>query len=167
MTFATNPLRKLFINTADVRPDVFLNSGNAKTFLQFEVHSSKQLSSTYSEDDYYSTTRKLATGLAEQLRCLRQIRPEVVQLYGFYVPTGYFPTKPIEKLECIWDEEQLKFCITCYICSNESSFQQDLLEIFDRQQEIFNQIQVHDRASSLLLPLTQSFLGNFGNNALW
>ena len=69
---ATDPVRLLFVKE-DIRPDVFINCDhNGKTFLQFEVHSTKSKASVYKDDDYRSTLRKLAAGLAEQLRCLRQ-----------------------------------------------------------------------------------------------
>ena len=70
IVLATDPVRLLF---EDIRPDVFINCDhNGKTFLQFEVHSTKSRASVYKDDDYRSTLRTLAAGLAEQLRCVRQ-----------------------------------------------------------------------------------------------
>ena len=57
---------------------------NGKTFLQFEVHRTKSRASVYKNDDYRSTLRKLAAGLAEQLRCLRQADVDTTEIVGYY-----------------------------------------------------------------------------------
>jgi hypothetical protein len=80
------------------------------------------------------------------------------------VPTGNFSDKPIEKVICIWNEDSLTFCIDCFVCNSKSVFEQHLLEVVGRQQHIFSEIQF-GRTSALLLPLTQTFVGTFGNNA--
>lgn len=166
ITFATDPIQKLFVKT-DVHCGVFLNCRNGKTFVQFEVHSTKQQSSTYSEDDYYSIIKILTAGLAEQLRCLRQVKLETVVIYGFYVPTSNFLTKPIEKVQWKWNEKKLKFSITCCICNSKSIFERELIEIVDTQEVLFNELQnqLVGLREQALLPLTRLFIQNFGADA--
>ena len=168
LKFPQKPIQLLFVKS-DIQPDVFLNCCNTNklfTFLQFEVHSARKNTKTYNDEEYCSTIRKLASGLAEQLRCLRQIDPEQLILCGFYVPTGFFCDKPIEVVKCEWNENTLEFQITCYPYRTERELIHDLEEIFHHQKRIFEQLQLPDREGpTFVIPLTSGFLRNIGTNA--
>lgn len=165
MGFAVPSLRLLFVKQ-DVCPDIFFNI-DGKTFLLMEIHSSKKNSHVYDESDYRSTIRKLAIGLAEQLRHLRQANRDITTLSGFYFPTIRFMEKPMEKVKCTWNEELMQFIITPFVYRDTQEFELDFRSVALEQREIFdaNGIRAQQPFQSVI-PLTSSFLGMFGADAI-
>lgn len=76
------------------RPDVSLYSQQGQLLLQIEVNSSKR----------DSTVFKLAMGLIDQNRYLKNRLSTVSSCIGFYYPVG---KGVIEKVECTWKDELL------------------------------------------------------------
>ena len=165
IVLATDPVQLLFVKK-DIRPDVFINCDHGKTFLQFEVHSTKSRATVFNIDDYRSTVRKLATGLAEQLSCLRQADMDTTEIVGYYLPTISFLHKPIQKIKCLWDEKKLRFKVTCEVlCSKRDA--EDLKHVFIDQKRVFENITDQNRTNLPVLRLSKQFLErNFGRGAM-
>ena len=84
ITFATEPMRPLFVKR-DIHPDILFNSlPSDKTFLIFDVHSTRKSSSIYSDDEHQNNIRHLGISLAKQLRCARQVNPNLLEMVGYY-----------------------------------------------------------------------------------
>jgi hypothetical protein len=111
-----------------VYPDIIVNlPPEGPAILQrFEIHSCKEKAHECNKDDYCSTIRKLSISLAEQLRCLRQLKPEQMSISGFYLPSGVFGNKPIELVTCYWVNLEMKFMVSCQVCQSGAAFDTEL-----------------------------------------
>ena len=155
IVLATDPSRLLFVKK-DIRPDIFINCDHGKTFLQFEVHRTKSRATVFNIDDYRSTIRKLAAGLTEQLRCLRQADMDTTEIVGYYLPTISF-----------LDESELLFQVTCDVLCSKRDAEEDLKRVFIDQKRVFENITDQNRTNLPVLRLSKQFLErNFGRGAM-
>ena len=106
--------------------------------------------------------------LYEKLRCLRQNRPDVVSICGYYLPTTNFGqsiSKPIEKVECEWNESTFTFSIGCVAFMTLAAFREDIETVFHDQRRMFDNLSAVP-LNPYVIPLTQSFLtSEFGEDA--
>ena len=146
IVLATDTSRLLFVKK-DIRPDIFINCDHGKTFLQFEVHRTKSRATVFNIDDYRSTIRKLAAGLTEQLRCLRQADMDTTEIVGYYLPTISFLDKPIQKIRCLWDEKKLLFNVSCDVLCSKRDAEEDLKCVIIDQKRVFENITDQNRTN--------------------
>ena len=72
--------------------------------------------------------------------------------------------KPIEKLECRWDEATFTFSIHCIVLMTSTAFQEDVVAVFRDQKGKFDDLLPVTR-SPPVIQLTPSFLRQFGDTA--